>query len=292
MGIYADLHSHSDFSDGAFTPAEVMQQAAAAGISVMCLSDHDSVRGLDEAEDAAHAAGIRMCPGVEISAGDEADKERFDLHILGLFIDRTSPALNEFLDYQADQRRGQKAGQIRRLQELGFRIDEEDVFEGLRGSPGKPHIVAALLRRNPEMNLVEDDLYRDYLTSGGKAHVDRADEPTAEDCIEAIHAAGGVAMVAHPLYYQRKTQDLFGMIRGLVDAGLDGVEVDCPYELTNAFGVGRDRADLVREIDAFTTSLGLLRSGGSDFHGMGKGGPIGSAGMDKAGFEALQASGA
>lgn len=285
----ADLHSHSHRSDGQYSPAELIRRAHEAGIENFALSDHDSVRGIAEAQAAADAFGIELVPAVEISAGDEPEKDRYDLHILGLFVDPEIPALVHFLDEQARKRIHQQHQQIERFRELGFRIDIESVFSKVVGVPGKPHLVAALLALNPDRGLAERQIYREYLGYGGLAHVPREDEPTSDECIEVIHVAGGLALLAHPLYY-RKVTDLDGMVRGLVEAGLDGIEVDCPYELNDQFkDVPGGRPAIVARAQAWVDQYGLVASGGSDFHGGDIGGPLASAGVTREGYEALRA---
>lgn len=286
MTLYADLHTHSDYSDGLHDPEGVVRAADQAGICALALTDHDSMAGVEEARQACRRRGMEFVPGVEISVGDDPDRDRYDLHIVGLFVDPESPAIRDFLSEQAAQRTAQKRAQLRRFRELGFVVDEEQLFGTLKGVPGKPHLVEMLVRLNPGITPAE--LYSTYLGYGGKAHVAREREPSAEEAIEVIHAAGGVALLAHPCFYA-KVKKLEGLVRDLVASGLDGIELDCPYELARCFAeVPGGREAIVARMKRLAAELDLAVSGGSDFHGGGKGGPLGSAGLDEPAFTRLK----
>lgn len=288
MPHFADLHTHSTASDGVCSPAELVQHAAGAGLAAVALTDHDSISGVAGAMLEASEAGIELVAGVEISAGDEPDLGRRGLHILGLFIDHEEIGIGAFLDEQARCRVEQKRKQIKRFQELGFRIDEEAVFSRVNGVPGKPHLVEALLELNPERELSEREIYRDYFGADGPAHVDREHEPPAEKCIEVIHRAGGVALLAHPLY-QCGPADLEALVRGLMAEGLDGIEIDCPYEENEEFRhVAGGREEIVAPLVRIAKKLDLPICGGSDFHGNHIGGAIGSGGVERKRVKALR----
>ncbi len=288
MTPFADLHTHSTASDGACSPAELVRHAASAGLRGVALTDHDSISGVEEAVREAVEAGIELVAGVEISAGDEPKKGRWGLHILGLFIDHQKDGIGVFLDEQARCRVEQKLKQIKRFQELGFRIDEEAVFSRVKGVPGKPHLVEALLELNPERGLTDRDIYRDFLGPESPGRVERENEPPARKCIDVIHRAGGVALLAHPLY-QCGPDELAALVRGLLAEGLDGIEIDCPYEENEEFQhVPGGRREILAPLVRLAERLDLPTCGGSDFHGNHIGGAIGSGGVRRERVEALR----
>lgn len=285
MPPFADLHCHSNVSDGIFGPAEVVRVAARAGLHALALTDHDAISGIPEALEAAAEQGIELVPGVEISAADEPQKDRFGLHILGLFLDHENKTLAAFMDAQREGRIQAKLEQIERFRNLGLVVDSEALFAQAEGVPGKPHLVAALLRDNPDAGLSERILYQEYFAHGGPAYVVRQDEPPAEACIEIIHDAGGVALLAHPLFY--RTQDLPALVAGLPT--LDGIEIDMPYEINEDFQeVLGGRAEILKPLHELALRRGCLISGGSDFHGDHKGGSMGAAGVDEGALELLR----
>ena len=287
MTHFADLHSHSTASDGAHPPAEVVAPALRAGLRALALPAHAALSGVAGALEAAERSGLELIPGVEISAADEADKGRYGLHILGLFIDPRERGIVDFLDAQARARVEQKRVQVRRFQELGFEISEEALFARVTGVPGKPHLVAALLELNPERGLTERDIYNDYLGPKGPARVEREGEPPAAECIEVIHRAGGVALLAHPLY--QSTDGVEALVDGLLADGLDGIEIDCPYEENDEFRqVAGGRPEILAPLLRLAERRPLLVSGGSDYHGNHIGGALGSAGVDRAQVERLR----
>ena len=221
-----DLQSHSTHSDGALTPAEVVASAAAAGVELLALSDHDTVAGVPEAQAAAREHGIRLSPAAELSS---VHGEYEDLHILGYELDPSDPGLQAALeDFRADRGRRILA-MADRLRELGFALDNE-AFAG-RESVGRPHLADAVLAHpdNAERLAREGikgkkELFPPYLVPGAAAYVARS-RPTVEEAIEVIHAAGGVAVWAHPFW-----------------------DVEDPDEVLRAVGAVRRRRDRRRRV--------------------------------------------
>lgn len=258
-----DLQSHSSWSDGALAPAEVVERAAYAGVQVLALTDHDAIDGTAEALDAAAAFGIRLVPAVEISAIDPAGD---DLHILGYGVDHRDPVLLERLTaYRADRElRAEKM--LEALRGLGLSIDEDEIDQRrAAGLPiGRPHIAAAVHRHPANGPRLRDeglagnptDVLVAYLIEGAPAYRSRT-LPAVQEAIDVIHAAGGVAVWAHPFWDVDAYARVEETLRRFRDAGLDGVE---------AFYIEHDRqqthflADLADE-------LGLLTTGSADFHG-------------------------
>jgi predicted metal-dependent phosphoesterase TrpH len=234
-----DLQSHSTHSDGSLPPQEVVRRADQAGVTLLALTDHDTVDGVSAAIDAARAHSIAVTPAVELSS---VGSGREDLHILGYGLDHSDPELLASLrDYRQDRvsRIHQMAA---RLRDLGFTIPPIE-----HESPGRPHLAAALEPQLPELD--RDAIFTTYLVPGTPTYVPRT-RPTVAQAIELIHKAGGVAVWAHP-FWDLDTPDLDAF------PGLDGVEVFYP-SYTEA---------QTRALYAAATARGLLTTGSSDFHG-------------------------
>jgi len=236
--------------------------AAAAGVRLLALTDHDTVDGVREAAGAAEAQGIGLVTGVEISALDRAGR---DLHILGYLIDDRDPVLLERLElYRADRERRSQA-MVRALRELGFEIDDGVLARrGQSGKPiGRPHIAQAVsshpanAERLAAEGLTEPSaLLEAYLTDGRPAFRSRT-LPTVADAITAIHESGGLAVWAHPFWDISAPAEVLHAIDRFSADGLDGVE--CFY-LTHT----REQTALLA---SRCDELGLLSTGSSDFHG-------------------------
>lgn len=233
-------------------------------MELLALTDHDTVDGVREAASAAEQAGLRLVTGVEISAIDAGQR---DLHILGYAIDDRDPLLCRRLEgYRADRER-RAAAIARALRELGFELDEGPlrarVAEGK--SVGRPHLAQAVVTHPANAQRLEAEGRTDpsafleaYLIEGRPAFVPRRG-PSVADSIEAIHAAGGVAVWAHPFWDVTRPAEVLAAIDRFVAGGLDGVE--CFY-ITHA----REHSELLADRCA---TLGLLITGSSDFHGPG-----------------------
>lgn len=250
-----DLHTHSDRSDGTDSPTELIENAKAAGIDVIAITDHDSTEGWKEADKAAKRVDITLVHGIEISTklGGKS------VHLLGYAFDPNHKALTAELRRIIDGRNSRLPATIERLQGLGIDITADDVRARSvnAAAMGRPHVADALI----ELGVVKDrgEAFERFLTPGKPAYVDRyaADLPTA---IDLVKAAGGKTVLAHPWSrgsHRVLTRDRIG---ALADQGLDGLEVD--HNDHNA----EDRAAL-RQI---ARELGLVRTGSSDYHGTGK----------------------
>ncbi len=263
-----DLQVHTAASDGTHTPTEVVQLAARKGIRVLAITDHDSTLGVAEAMTAGARLGVEIVPAVEFSTRDEPDKNFMELHLLGYFINPNDPALSDTLDCAIQGRVAQKRAVIKNLQELGFDISEEEVFALAHGVPGKPHIAQVVRRRYPGRFATTQQFFDAYLSVGGKAHVPRPFELSLEEAIQAVLEAGGVPILAHPAAYP-KVKDPSSVIRRAVSLGLRGIEVNYPYHKNHPH-LGISQAELqalIRRFDGLADELGLLKTGGSDFHG-------------------------
>lgn len=243
---FLDLHCHTSFSDGSFTPEEVVDQAATAGVTTLAITDHDDVGYWPRAKAAADVAGIRLIPGVELSASHRGT----DVHILGYGLNPDSVELRDDLAHYRNERASRAKRMVRLLQRLGLTIEFTDVL-GLaeHGAIGRPHVARHLVNTGqvPSVQAAFDL----YLGDGRPAYQDKAFLSPAEACA-VIHDAGGVAVVAHPVI---KGVDSF--IPDLAAAGLDGIEVMHPQQ---------DAGDRHR-LGAYADEYDLLKTGGSDFHG-------------------------
>jgi predicted metal-dependent phosphoesterase TrpH len=257
-----DLQCHSSYSDGVLAPADVMAQAKQDGMELVALTDHDTIEGVEEAAAAAHELGLRFSPAAEISA---VEGPHPDLHVCGYGIDTSSPDLRAALDdYRADRQHRVEAI-ADRLEELGFTVDRTVLAERkAAGLPiGRPHIADAVLEHPENSERLEregrtdkNSFFPEYLVPGGRAFVQRT-RPTVYDAIDVIHAAGGVAIWAHPFWDLDDEQECVDTIRRFADGGLDGVEVFYPTHDERQTRLLHDTC----------TELGLLKTGSSDFHG-------------------------
>ena len=257
-----DLQAHSVHSDGALGAAEVVERAAAAGVELLALTDHDTVDGVPEAAARASELGLRYSAAAELSAVHGGHE---DLHILGYELDVADRELIAILeDFRSDRARRIEA-MAGRLRELGFELDDTPlVARREAGKPiGRPHLADAVLahpanadRLRAEGIKGKDELFPPYLVPGAQAYVARS-RPTVAEAIEVIHAAGGVAVWAHPFWDVEDPREALGTLGEFADAGLDGVE--CFY-VTHT----EEQTRLLHET---ALQRGLLTTGSTDFHG-------------------------
>ena len=248
--LVIDLHTHSNRSDGSLTPGELVARAAAAGIEVLALTDHDTTAGLDEAARGAADAGIRLVPGVELSASWRAQS----IHVLGLWIDPAAPQLRARLDSQLQRRRLRMQRICARLGTLG--LPGDDLFAAVAahgGVPTRAHLADALVAGGHVART--DDAFRKYLGKGKPAHV-AADWPALAEVVAWIHAAGGVASLAHPARYALSSGARRQLLTDFAAAGGKALEV-----VTGANGAHHVEASTMLAL-----SFGLSGSVGSDFH--------------------------
>jgi 3',5'-nucleoside bisphosphate phosphatase len=250
-----DLQSHSTHSDGTLPPAEVVQRAANAGVTLFALTDHDTVAGVPEALEAARVKKIDLVSAVEMSAVHDAYE---DLHILGYDLDHTdSTLLGALEDFRADRVRRIFA-MADRLRELGFELDDTAIRA--HAAPGRPHIADALLAHPANAARLKDEgidsknaLFPAYLVPGSPGYV-RRERPTVAEAIDVIHAAGGLAVWAHPFWDVTDPNDT---LKQFAAYGIDGVE---------AFYVSFTAEQTIALYNA-ARELGLLTTGSTDFHG-------------------------
>jgi 3',5'-nucleoside bisphosphate phosphatase len=257
-----DLQSHSLYSDGALEPGEVVAAACQAGVELLAVSDHDTVDGVQMAADAADQLGVRLVPAVEISSVDGTQQ---DLHVLGYLIDHHDVALRERLSGWREDRERRADAMGEALRELGYELDSTELERRkAQGKPiGRPHLADAVVRHPENAERLRTEgldertaFLKAYLIDGTPAFRPRT-TPTVRESIETIHAAGGVAVWAHPFWDVDDPGEVLETIDRFHDWGLDGVE--CFYATHT-----REQTELIADHCA---ANGLLTTGSSDFHG-------------------------
>ncbi|MDD9378715.1 PHP domain-containing protein [Streptomyces sp. ZAF1911] len=249
-----DLHAHSTASDGTDTPAELVRNAAGAGLDVVALTDHDTVAGYREAI-AALPQGLTLVTGAELSCRLDG----IGMHMLAYLFDPEEPELHRERELVRDDRTPRAQAMIGKLQGLGVEITWEQVARiAGEGSVGRPHIAAALVELGV-VRTVSDAFTADWLADGGRAYAEKH-ELDPFDAIRLVKAAGGVTVFAHPAAVKRGTCVPESAIAALASAGLDGIEVD---------HMDHDEATRAR-LRGLAADLGLLTTGSSDYHGSRK----------------------
>ncbi|HEY2258292.1 MAG TPA: PHP domain-containing protein [Solirubrobacteraceae bacterium] len=257
-----DLQSHSVHSDGSLTPAQVVEAAAAAGVELLALSDHDTAAGVPEAAQAASAAGIGLVTATEITSIFDGQQ---DVHVLGYLIDPQEPVLVRTLERSRTNRERRADAMADALRELGFDLDEAALADRAKQgkSIGRPHLAQAVVSQPANHRRLEDEGLLDptaflvaYLIEGKPAFRER-EAPTVEQSIELIHGAGGVAVWAHPFWDVKQPAEVLDAIDRFRAAGLDGVE---SFYVTHT----REETELLSER---CRELDLLSTGSSDYHG-------------------------
>ncbi|NLF93466.1 MAG: PHP domain-containing protein [Oligosphaeraceae bacterium] len=249
-----DLHCHSTASDGSATPREIIDLAIQEKVTAIALTDHDTIAGLQEFQDAGGNAGITVIPGIELSAREENHDE---FHFVGLFIDAHSEPLQAFCHHIRTLRQERNYKILEHLPSLNCPLTLSEVeAECPGGVIGRPHIAAALIRRGYFRD--SKQVFKTLLGRGCPGYIARQ-VPTAAECINAIHQAGGVAIWAHPFTRSNLTNRHFRtLVTTLKNLGLDGIEAYYPIHTR----------EQTREVCKIAAEDSLLLSGGSDFHGL------------------------
>ena len=247
-----DMHTHSTASDGSLNPTQLIRLAKEAGISAVALTDHDTIEGLAEAGFAAKEYDIDFVPGIEISC----DFEDRVFHILGLFVDYTSPILIDTLTDLVSNRDKRNHQLISRLSEFGINIEYDHVNRIAGNSVvGRPHFAQAMLKKGYVRSI--NEAFTEYLGMGRKAYIPKK-RLTAKEGIELINQSKGIACLAHPMVYPFEGTDQFkNTILILRHFGMRAIEV---Y-------YSEHTPDQTKFIERVAGDFNLLSSGGSDFHG-------------------------
>lgn len=251
--MFADLHLHSNFSDGTYTPEQVVMQARLHGLSVIALTDHDTIEGCDRAEKACAAGGLEFIPGTELTAEQEGE----EIHILGYLMDVGNRLLlDEIAKFQA-VRQNRIREMVARLNGLEVPLTSDEVFALANcRAPGRPHVARALVQGGHCASL--DEAFERFLKKNRPAWVPKF-KMSAEKAIALIHQAGGVAVMAHPGLSRADH-----VIPEMIENGLDGLEC---FHTKHSTSTAEHYLQMADEFD-------LLVTGGSDCHGQSKGRPL------------------
>ena len=245
-----DLHTHTTASDGSDAPRELIKRAKEGGLCAIAVTDHDTTDGLDEAVAAGKEFGVEVIPGIELSCNFETQ-----MHLLGLFINKNHPRLQEELQMQVKHREERNLLMLQRLNQLGFSITVDDVKTVAAGNVwGRAHFAKLLFEKGYTKSVKEG--FDAYLSQDGPVYVKR-ERLQPEEAIQLVLDAGGIPVLAHMHSLKLDLPDLKDLLIRLKQAGLMGAEViytEYTKEQTKAY-------------TALIEEVGLLKSGGSDYHG-------------------------
>lgn len=283
---FVDLHCHCTASDGTVSPDDLPTLAKSLDLTAIALTDHDTTRGLPACAAACKRVGIDFVPGIEISADpgpridtDGVERRRGTLHILGLFVKHDDPELAKISERMREARNSRNPAMVEKLQQLGVRISYKEVEELALSEGtqiiGRPHIAQVLVAKSYAKSI--SDAFTKYLKFGAPAFI-RRDYLAPTEAIDAIHHAGGLAILAHPVQLVMPNADeLEHAVKRLTDMGLDGIETR-HSDHTPA---------LVAHYEKLAQRFNLLTSGGSDFHGTRKTVKLGSQKVPRQVYEQL-----
>lgn len=245
-----DLHTHSTASDGTLTPRELVRAAADAGLAAMALTDHDTVNGLAEALKAGEDFGVEVIPGCELSCESDAGW----MHIVGLWLPENPASLVAAFDWVLEGRRNRNHDIVAKLNELGIDVTYEEIAELAGGVIGRPHF-ARILHQKGVVDTVQE-AFDVYLGTGGKAYIPKR-KLSPERAIGLLREEGAIPVLAHPFMLEMSEDELEAKLRELMGYGLEGIEVFYTEHTP----------EQVEKFSRLADRLGLLVSGGSDFHG-------------------------
>lgn len=246
-----DLHLHSTFSDGTFTPTELMRMARQRDLKAISITDHDTVDGTDEAVAAAAEFGVRAVPGIELSVFDGD----IHFHLLGYNLDWKNKGLKDGLKRLQESRQKRNQAIIRRLKDMGHDVSEEELrVISPGGQTGRPHIAQLLVNKKIVKSI--DQAFDLYLKKGKSAYVSRFIFHV-DEAIGLIHESGGTAVLAHPLQISSSIDKLDRLLKQLKGRGLDGLETYYPTQKGNFF----------KKLRRLASNYGFFETGGSDYHG-------------------------
>jgi len=265
--IHADLHTHTDRSDGRYSPTCLVRRAVGRQIRVLAVTDHDTIDGVEAAVAAAANRDLNVLPGVELSVTVDGEER----HLLAYAFDPKHEDLLQHLRAMQDARRRRVWKIVDRLRTHGVEVEDPVLREDVAATSaaGRPHVAAALVRGGHVQT--RQEAFERYLHPDGPGFVAKPAFP-ARRALTVVHAAGGVGVLAHPGHWTSSTQ-----IRQLVDAGLDGIEVYHPSH----------GSSLRRYYRRVAKSYDLVVTGGSDYHGCGEedDSSLGRIGLDASGWE-------
>lgn len=245
-----DLHTHSTASDGSMSPRELVRHAKENGLSALAITDHDTIDGVDEALDEGAKIGIEVIAGVEISV--DFDPE---MHILGYFFGDSYKNMEPTLEKLRISRDERNPKMVEKLRSLGFDITMEEVQAEAKGNiVARPHMASVLLKKGYVQSIRE--AFDKYISEGKPAFV-KKEKMSPEECIETITKAGGIPVIAHPIFLNRTWDEIDVLVERLKKVGLKGIET---YYVENS---EEDTDNLLK----IAVKHNIIPTGGSDFHG-------------------------
>ncbi|NLP14886.1 MAG: PHP domain-containing protein [Clostridium sp.] len=250
MDKFVDLHTHSTASDGSMMPSEIVRHAKESGLSAVALTDHDTVDGIKQAVEEGKKIGFEVVPGLEISLDYSTE-----MHMLGYFFDDSYMKIEPLLERFRRSREERNPKMVEKLNSLGFDITMEEVVAEARGRVvARPHMASVMVKKGYVKNVAE--AFEKYISNGKPAYVKR-DSLTPEKGIQTIREAGGIPVLAHPIYLRLDWGKLDELLSKLVSAGLMGIEA---YYVDNS---QEDTGNLLN----LAIKHKIVATGGSDFHG-------------------------
>ncbi len=274
-----DLHMHTVSSDGSETAETLVLKAKSLGLAAIAITDHDSTGSVHEALAAGETHGVEVIPGVEIGIAHDPARHLIEIDILGYFVDPDFAELEGVLQRLQDAKNGKLIKQIAVLAENGLPIEADEVLKEAAGDTvRRPHIWKVLHRHHPDFASQE---FFDRTSFGGEWHVTKDFSLKLEECVELIERAGGVPVLAHPGAYNTTFAKGGSMIDPIVDeiiatcaaAGVKGLEVYYTYDKNRPYFKGEpliskdELGELVGHYASLASKHGMLKTGGTDFHG-------------------------
>jgi predicted metal-dependent phosphoesterase TrpH len=269
-----DLHMHTTASDGASTPAELVEKCIELGLETIAVTDHDNLTAVEEVKELGQQQGLKVVPGIEISTY----RGEAEYHILGYFVDPENDALLGLTEAILDSRVERTHKMIEKLTEMGYPLEFKDVKKFATGvSLGRPHIARAMVEKG-YIEEIGDAFTEEFIAGGGKAYVEKKNVLPVE-AIEVIIRAGGIPVLAHPYIINHGRALDKKEITRLKNVGLKGLEV---YQTKHNKKITKKYKKIAEELD-------LLITGGSDYHGENSPGILpGDCGMSQAEFDELE----
>ncbi|HLD39593.1 MAG TPA: PHP domain-containing protein [Candidatus Nanoarchaeia archaeon] len=280
-----DLHNHTTISDGTLAPQELIDLAAARGVKIMAVTDHDSVGGFPFLAEYGKKKGITVIPGIEFSC-DESSRGFDEVHILGLLINPYSKELIARTKELQEKRSERSRLVINKIRELGYDITYEEVEKKVGDSFGRPHIAQILMEKYPQKFTKVQDVFDALVGTNKPAYIPRLDKISVKEAIEVVKAAGGFASLAHPCLY--KDEDVKELVKYFAESGGEAIEAEYPYH-TNTKGVTKEVSEHKRELARkLAKQYKLFITGGSDFHGSIRPVTTGDCGITTEKFEEMR----
>ncbi|XXJ21580.1 PHP domain-containing protein [Desulfovibrio caledoniensis] len=250
-----DLHTHTTVSDGTLTPTELVKLAKESGLDAIAVTDHDTFQGIPEALEAGKKYGIEVIPGAELSL--ESPEGTGWIHVVALWLPEKADKLQRAFDWVIEGRANRNHEIVEKLRKLGVNITYEAVAARASGTVGRPHFAQELMALGVVSSM--DEAFKVWVGDNGRAYVPKR-KLTPEKALSILNDIGATSILAHPFALKLSYKETEKVVRRLMDLGLDGMEViysEHSEADTKAYGEMADR-------------LGLLHSGGSDFHGANK----------------------